>query len=116
MKRILSLALAFAFLVIQANAAVKTYQITLGSGATQVSTTPILCQWVVIQNNATHSARLGDLNVSATVGVLLASGSPGGSFYQGPIPNAGSTNLQQFYLFGTAADVIDVVCNVIPTN
>ena len=90
----------------------KSLQVTLLATATQVSTTkpPIQCRQVIIQNNAAHSVRLGDSTVSATVGQYLAAGPGGGGFNSGPA-DIYNTYLTDLYLFGTAADVIDVFYN-----
>ena len=88
--------------------AVKTLQVTIGSGVTQVTTSDIPVRQVMFQNNTSHSMRVGDSNTTSTRGALLASGSPGGSI------NAGSfqfqqTNLQEWYVAGTQNDVLDVI-------
>ena len=60
-------------------------QITLGSGATPIIPKAVVpansASWsmLIIQNNAGHVVRVGDSTVSATKGIALASGSPGGS-------------------------------------
>jgi len=100
-------------LSMQAWAAPTTLQVTLGAAATPMATVATQCNWITIQNNATHAMRLGDFTVTATKGIQLASGSPGGSFYQGPKPTGGATNLAQFYVFGTAGDVVDVTCDAV---
>ena len=83
-------------------------QITLGAGATQISLTSMLVNQVTFQNNAGHSCRLGDATVSATKGLLLASGSPGGSANFGPF-SVNNADLTEWYIFGTAGDVIDIL-------
>jgi hypothetical protein len=90
--------------------AVHSLQVTLGAGATQIisSRTPI--HDVQFQNNAAHNIRIGDSTVSSSKGILLltVSGGGGGTLYLGPY-DALSCNLFEFWAFGTAADVLDVL-------
>ena len=86
--------------------AIKTLQVTLGASATQVSATNIYVKWVLFQDNAAHSMRIGDANVSSTRGIAL---STGGSFFDQPLRIAEATNLAQWWVSGTAADVLDVI-------
>jgi len=83
-------------------------QVTLGAGATQVSSVSQLVNSVTFQNNAGHACRIGDSGVTATKGFALASGSPGGSQTFGPFA-VNNVDLFEFYIFGTAGDVIDVL-------
>lgn len=87
-------------------------QVTLGAGATQVSTQNIFCRQIFFQNNAANVVRVGNDNtVSATKGMALApaaGGNPGGSLNSGPSPIY-YTYLSDWWLFGTAAQVIDVL-------
>lgn len=83
-----------------------SYQVTLGASATQVSTTPAECVMVVVQNNATHNVHFGDSTVSASKGLLIVPGASLTLYRQ----TRGTYNLNKYYLFGTAADVIDVGC------
>jgi hypothetical protein len=90
-------------------------QVTLGAGATQIFpqgtaqgvTSPK--NFIVIQNNAANAVRVGDATVSATKGIQLASGNPGGSLQLSP----GTPGILGFgsglYLFGTQNEVIDVL-------
>lgn len=89
---------------------VHTLEVTIGAGTnTQVSTTDLFARQVMIQNNAAHNMRVGDSTVtSSSNGALLASGTPGGSINFGPL-NLGSFNLSNFYVAGTAADVVEVI-------
>ena len=87
----------------------RTIQVTLGAGATPITTNPNLYASVlIVQNNAAAVVRLGDSSVSATKGIAMANGSPGGSttltfaFPRG-------AHLSEYFLFGTAAQVIDVL-------
>ena len=85
-----------------------TKQVTLGAGATQVSTTPIPFRQAMIQNNATHAVRVGDSAVSATRGANLLPNSVG-SVNLGTFTAAVADDLSQYWLFGTATDVIDII-------
>jgi hypothetical protein len=60
----------------------------------------------VVQNNSAAAVRLGDSTVSATRGILLAAGTPGGSqTIQPALQYTG--DLREFYIAGTIASVID---------
>jgi len=77
-------------------------------------------QWLTIQNNAAHNIRYGlDNKVSVTTpaavnggtagrGILLAAGSPGGAGSQST-PVTYSTYLSDWWIAGTAGDVIDIL-------
>jgi hypothetical protein len=114
MKRILRIAaFTLIFLAIPAFADVQTFQVTIGaSGNTPIipSGAQFICRWVVFQNNATHTMRIGDKSTSTVRGMLLV---PGTSFYDAPQsgtsgpPNA---NLTLWYVAGTSGDKIDVTC------
>jgi hypothetical protein len=77
-------------------------------------------QWIQFQNNAAHNIRYGmDNLVSVTTpaavnggtagrGILLASGSPGGAGSQST-PIEYSTMISDWWIAGTAGDVIDVL-------
>jgi uncharacterized membrane protein YjfL (UPF0719 family) len=62
-------------------------------------------QWMTVQNNAIHSVRIGDATVSATKGILLAAGSS----MSIPLTMEYSSSLSDWFIFGTAADVVDVM-------
>lgn len=87
----------------------RILQITLGAAATRVTTNANLYASIIIfQNSAGHAVRIGDNTVTATTGIALATGSPGGSAtFQIFAPHG--THLQDYYLFGTAGDVIDIL-------
>lgn len=94
-------------------ATVKTLQVTLGAGATQVFTPAALAdtiraRQVIIQCNAAANVRVGDANVSATRGALLLAAS-NGSINLGENFTGGEIDLQTIWLFGTATQVIDVI-------
>ena len=86
--------------------AIHSFQVTLGAGATEVTTNILYAASLTFQNNATHVMRVGGSNVSATLGYSLAVGA---SF----TPMAGATTsdtpLIKWWVFGTAADVLDVI-------
>lgn len=85
--------------------------VTLGAGATQVSTTPRAVRWVTIQNNAAHLCRVGDQTVTTSVGALLdpsSAGAAGGSLTINAFHQA-AIDLSAIWIAGTNADTIDVV-------
>lgn len=98
----------------------RSIQVTLGSAATPIvsgetvggvpSQARIAFQLLIIQNNAAHVCRVGDATVSATKGIALASGSvtPTPPLLIAPSLEY-SSDLSEYYLFGTAGDVIDVL-------
>lgn len=95
----------------------QTLQVTLLAGKTPiVATAPtqsqtqirISFQSLTIQNNSADPVRVGDTNVSATRGILLAGGSPGGSITIDSLMEY-SSDLSEWYLFGTQGDIIDVL-------
>jgi hypothetical protein len=98
-------------LSMQADAAVKTIQVTLGASATQISTVTQNCRWVLFQDNATHNIRVGDINTTSSRGIAIAAN--GGAFFIPPAPTPPSTNLYNWYIVGTTSDVIDVVCDTV---
>ncbi|WP_035350841.1 hypothetical protein [Edaphobacter aggregans] len=87
--------------------AITKLQVTLGAGATRFSSTPLRAKWATIQNNAAAVMRIGDSAVSAARGYSLATGSA--LQVPGTVPDSGSINLADWFAFGTAAQVIDVV-------
>ena len=88
--------------------ALKTLQVTIGAAVTQFSTTNIPCYQVIVQNNSTHTMRIGDKNTSATRGALLAAGTPGGSVNLGTFTMV-NTDLMEWWVAGTQNDVVDVI-------
>jgi hypothetical protein len=68
----------------------------------------IYVQQLMFQNNSASAVRVGDWSVSATRGILLAAGTPGGSTNLGAFINYG-TYLSDWWLFGTAGTVIDIL-------
>lgn len=88
----------------------KTLQVTIGSGTTQVTTTDFPCRQAIFQNNATHTMRIGDSLTSSSRGAVLLANSVG-SMNIGNSPLTGGTNLNGWFVNGTASDVLDVICN-----
>lgn len=86
----------------------KFLQVTIGAAATQFTTSDIPIRQIIVQNNATHSMRIGDASVSSTKGALLASGSPGGSINLGPFYDE-PDNLKNFWVSGTQNDLVDIM-------
>ena len=88
-------------------------KVTLGAAATQISPLNINIQSLLVQNNAAHDCRVGDSSVTGTVatspGTYIAHSAtaPGGSLSL-PLNFPRGTILSQWYIGGTAADVIDV--------
>jgi hypothetical protein len=114
MKTLLRISLFIAlFQAASCVAAPVTFQVTIGASATQISSTNLYCSAWIIQDNAAHNIRFGASNVTSSIGTLLASGTPGGSYTSAasmngsqPVPD----NLAQWYISGTQNDVIDVTC------
>jgi len=92
--------------------ALHILQVTIGAASTQISTTPKPAKQVIVQNNASHSCRVGDSTVSSTKGALLnasaGAGLGGGTVNAGPF-QAYNTNLIEWWINGTQNDVIDVL-------
>jgi hypothetical protein len=95
----------------------RILQITLLAGATQIVANQdfpnggaqIYCSYLVIQNNSAASVRVGDNTVSATRGILLTA--VGGSNSAEINPPRG-TRLSDWWLFGTAGDIVDILYEV----
>jgi hypothetical protein len=105
---VLLMGLALLCAPVSSAAKIHSVQVTLGAAATQVTATIVPCVYVIFQNNAAHNIRVGDATVTATKGILLVAGPGGGT---GLFTYAASkTGLQNWYIFGTAADVVDVLC------
>ena len=103
----------------------RLLQVTLTSAATPIIPKAVLpanslpFQVFLIQNNSAHAIRVGDYTVSMTVpasvnggtagkGILIEPGSPGGSQELSPgLEYTG--DMTEFYIAGTATDVIDVM-------
>lgn len=97
----------------------KIIQVTLTAVATPIvaqsatqNSTQLreMFQILIFQNNSTHSVRVGDASVSATKGLVLASGSTTTTPPLVIAPHMEySGDLSEWYLFGTAGDLIDVM-------
>ncbi len=94
----------------------RLVQVTLGSGATQISATPAYFNQMTIQNNSAHSCRYGDSTTSVTTPAAVNGGiagkgmllTPGGAGNTGTVSGQ-QGDASQFYIAGTAGDVIDVL-------
>ena len=88
---------------------VRLIQVTLGSGATQVSATTAPFDIMLVQNNdATHDARLGDSTVTTSKGINVLHG--GGLPIVIEKPQGGSPgDASNFYVIGTQNSLIDVL-------
>lgn len=84
----------------------KTLQVTLTAGATQISPDATRFQVLTFQNNAAAVCRVGDGLVSASRGVALAAS---GGTYTLTAPLEYAPFLSEFFLFGTAGQVIDIL-------
>ena len=82
----------------------RTLQITLGSGATQIAASPAPFNQMIVQNNGS-AARLGDSTVTTAKGIVLPAAAP---VPVGPFSGQ-QGDASQFYVAGTAAQVIDVL-------
>jgi hypothetical protein len=88
----------------------KTLQVTIGAGVTQFTTKDIPARQIIVQNNAAHVMRVGDVNTTSSVGASLAAAgtSPGGSLNLGPFYD-NPENLKEWWVAGTQNDVLDVI-------
>jgi hypothetical protein len=86
----------------------RSIQVTLGAGATQISATILPFNQMTVQNNGLI-ARLGDATVSATRGISLPAANIANSVVTiGPFSGQ-QGDASQYWLFGTAAQVIDIL-------
>lgn len=84
-------------------------QVTNTGAATRFSTTSVRIREIYCENNAGNVMRVAGSTVSASVGVsLTASGVPASVLHLGPTPGL-NMDLQDFYVFGTANDKLDVL-------
>lgn len=105
------LLIASAILLASNPPSVKSLQVTIGASTTQVTTTNTFCKQIFLQNNATHTMRVGDSTTSSTKGVLLASGSPGGSItVTSSAAQSTGIDLSDWWVNGTNGDVLDASC------
>lgn len=84
-------------------------QVTIpASGQIALTTTRTPAYELYVQNNSTHTIRVGDSTVSATKGLLVAASNaaPGPLMFR---PSGGGLLIEvsQVFVFGTAADVVD---------
>lgn len=85
----------------------RLIQVTLGAAATQITANAnFYAISLTIQNNSAAVCRVGDDTVSATQGLSLAATGGSATF---TFPNGRGTHLQDWYLFGTSGDVIDIL-------
>lgn len=92
----------------KANLADGLPQPTGGKGIT-VGASPVgvtYVQQLIIQNNSGAPVRIGDVTVSVSRGILLTNAAPPNSANLGAFINYG-TYLADWYVFGTAGDVVD---------
>lgn len=86
------------------------FQVTLGAAATpliKAGNPNVYASFLIIQDNAGANLRFGGSTVSSTSGILLSSGTPGGSStMQFNFPRG--CLLNNVYLAGTNGNVIDV--------
>jgi len=103
----------FLLFIATAWAGPKTFQVTIGASATQLSANNLYCSAWIIQNNAAHNVAFGDSTVTITNGIILASGTPGGAYTTTASMNGSQPapdNLSEWYVAGTNGDVVNVVC------
>jgi hypothetical protein len=92
----------------------RLLQFTLGAAATPIllkgvqPANSLPFQGIIIQNNSAAACRVGDSTVSATKGIYLAAGPGGGSITLQPALEY-TSDVYEFYAFGTAGSVIDVL-------
>lgn len=87
----------------------RLIQVTLGAAATQISVTTAFFNFMIVQNNSGAVCRLGDASVSATKGISLPASDTTNSVESvGPFSGQ-QGDASQFYLFGTANGLIDVL-------
>ena len=88
--------------------AVKTLQVTQTGSAVQFATGATFARWVALQNTGAATATVGDVNVAAGQGILLAATT--GQFLL-PALAVGSDHydLSQFYTVGTNTQVLSVI-------
>lgn len=90
--------------------AIQTLQVTLTGSTQPVSAVPVKVQWATFQNNAAGVMRIGDANVSTTRGYSLAA-SGGALTVPSDTGATFGTDLSQWSVIGTTAQVLDVICD-----
>jgi hypothetical protein len=90
-------------------------QVTLAAGVATPLGSPFegiangtFFQQIIIQNNTAASVRIGDATVSSTKGILLSSGTPGGSL-TGSMEVEYSGNLNDWYAYSDTAVTLDIL-------
>ena len=87
--------------------AVKTLQVTQTGSAVQFTTVPTFARWICLQNTGGATATVGDANVTATRGILLAATT--GQLYLDPLGDVSCHyDLSQFWTIGTNTQVLSV--------
>lgn len=87
----------------------RSITVTLGSGATQIASSPTYFNQMIVQNDSAAVATLGDSTVSATVGIVLAASGAANSIVTiGPFVGQ-QGDASQFYLNGTSSDKVNVL-------
>ena len=84
-----------------------TFQVTIptGGGPVQFPALQAQPQYMTVQNNTAHAMRIGDKTVTSSKGIALA---PSGALtFSLGLDYA--TRLSEFWVAGTAADVLDVM-------
>jgi hypothetical protein len=91
--------------------AVKTVQVTQSGLAKQVSPLGTYARWIMFQNTAGAAMRLGDANVTASLGMSLAA--TGVPYFLQPMPDGLHYDLGQWYTIGTNTQLLDIVYDAI---
>lgn len=91
-------------------ATIKTVQVTIGSGTTEVTTTNTFCRQIFFENNTAHSMRIGDSTATSSKGVLLVASVSSSWTVSQNFQGSQSLDLSDYYVAGTQNDVLDVAC------
>lgn len=87
----------------------RLLQVTLTADPTPITVDPKLyASFIIIQCGAAAAIRFGDNTVSASKGIELVGGAPGGSATIQLLFPRGA-HLSEWYLFGTTGQVIDIL-------
>lgn len=89
----------------------RILRVTLGAAATRITAAQIYTPYLEVQNNANNLCRIGDNTVTASRGILLSPTGATSSTVPPFVVQRGDNRicLNQYYLFGTAGDQIDVL-------
>ena len=85
-----------------------SFQLTLGAAATPLIAAGLptkYASWLVVQDTAGHAVNMGGPTVTSTTGIAL---SVGGGSVTGTFNFPRGACLNNIFLFGTAADVINI--------